>query len=112
MKQVALRIVPFLMACYFVSFVDRVNLGFAALEMVKDLHLSPTVFGFGGGIHVANGSLTVKESTITNNRVVCGAGSGPFYLFAIGGGIEVGSATAMISNDPLDGLFADVAMGK
>ena len=50
MKQVALRIVPFLMACYFVSFVDRVNLGFAALEMVKDLHLSPTVFGFGGGI--------------------------------------------------------------
>src|SRR5580765_1405595 len=50
MKQVALRIVPFLMACYFVSFVDRVNLGFAALQMVKDLHLSPTVFGFGGGI--------------------------------------------------------------
>ena len=50
MKQVALRIVPFLMVCYFVSFVDRVNLGFAALQMVKDLHLSPTVFGFGGGI--------------------------------------------------------------
>ena len=45
MKQVALRIVPFLMVCYFVSFVDRVNLGFAALQMVKDLHLSPTVFG-------------------------------------------------------------------
>ena len=50
MKQVALRIVPFLMVCYFVSFLDRVNLGFAALQMVKDLHLSPTVFGFGGGI--------------------------------------------------------------
>ena len=38
------------MICYFVSFVDRVNLGFAALDMVKDLRLSPTVFGFGGGI--------------------------------------------------------------
>ena len=50
MRQVTLRIVPFLMACYFISFVDRVNLGFAALQMVKDLHLSPTVFGFGGGI--------------------------------------------------------------
>ncbi len=49
-RKVALRIVPFLMICYFVSFVDRVNLGFAALDMVKDLHLSPTVFGFGGGI--------------------------------------------------------------
>ena len=50
MRHVTLRIVPFLMACYFISFVDRVNLGFAALQMVKDLHLSPTVFGFGGGI--------------------------------------------------------------
>jgi MFS family permease len=49
-RKVALRIVPFLMICYFVSFVDRVNLGFAALDMVKDLRLSPTVFGFGGGI--------------------------------------------------------------
>ena len=50
MRQVTLRIVPFLMVCYFVSFLDRVNLGFAALQMVKDLHLSSTVFGFGGGI--------------------------------------------------------------
>ena len=45
-----LRIVPFLMVCYFISFLDRVNLGFAALQMVKDLHFSATVFGFGGGI--------------------------------------------------------------
>ena len=50
MRRVALRIVPFLMLCYFVSFLDRVNLGFAALDMVHDLGLSPTVFGFGGGI--------------------------------------------------------------
>src|ERR1044071_3673462 len=49
-RRVTLRIVPFLMVCYFISFLDRVNLGFAALEMVKDLHLSSTVFGFGGGI--------------------------------------------------------------
>jgi MFS family permease len=50
MRQVTLRVVPFLMVAYFVSFVDRVNLGFAALQMVKDLHLSATVFGFGGGV--------------------------------------------------------------
>src|SRR3954464_15439449 len=50
MRQVTLRIVPFLMICYFVSFLDRVNLGFAALDMVKDLHLSATVFGLGGGL--------------------------------------------------------------
>src|SRR6185369_7801428 len=50
MRRVTLRIVPFLMVCYFVSFLDRVNLGFAALQMVKDLHLSSTVFGLGGGL--------------------------------------------------------------
>src|SRR5215510_292285 len=50
MRQVTLRIVPFLMLCYFVSFLDRVNLGFAALQMVRDLRLSATVFGLGGGI--------------------------------------------------------------
>jgi ACS family tartrate transporter-like MFS transporter len=50
MTQVALRIVPFLMICYFISFLDRVNLSFAALQMVKDLHFSPAVFGLGGGL--------------------------------------------------------------
>src|SRR5262249_4952246 len=50
MRRVMLRIVPFLMVCYFISFLDRVNLGFAALQMVEDLHLSATVFGFGAGI--------------------------------------------------------------
>ena len=50
MRQVAMRIVPFLTICYFVSFVDRVNLGFAALQMVGDLRLSATVFGLGGGL--------------------------------------------------------------
>src|SRR4051812_49530494 len=50
MRRVTLRVVPFLMVCYFVSFVDRVNLGFAALQMVRDLKLSSSVFGLGGGI--------------------------------------------------------------
>ena len=50
MRRVTLRIVPFLMVCYFISFLDRVNLGFAALDMVEDLHFSATVFGFGAGI--------------------------------------------------------------
>jgi len=50
MRQITWRLLPFLMLCYFVSFVDRVNVGFAALQMVKDLHMSPKVFGFGGGI--------------------------------------------------------------
>jgi ACS family tartrate transporter-like MFS transporter len=38
------------MLLYFIAFVDRVNIGFAALTMNKDLGFSPTVFGFGAGI--------------------------------------------------------------
>jgi MFS family permease len=50
MRKITLRIVPFLMICYFVAFVDRVNAGFAALQMNKDIGLSASVFGLGGGL--------------------------------------------------------------
>jgi MFS transporter, ACS family, tartrate transporter len=50
MLRVSLRLVPFLMLCYFIAFVDRVNAGFAALQMNKDVGLSASVFGLGGGI--------------------------------------------------------------
>jgi ACS family tartrate transporter-like MFS transporter len=50
MKRVTARIVPFLMLCYFVAFLDRVNVGFAGAEMRHDLNLSATVFGFGAGV--------------------------------------------------------------
>jgi len=50
MQQVTLRIVPFLMLCYFIAFIDRVNVGFAGCEMSKDLGFTNTEFGFGAGI--------------------------------------------------------------
>jgi hypothetical protein len=46
-RRVSLRLVPFLMVCYFFALLDRVNVGFAALQMNKDLGLSPAVFGLG-----------------------------------------------------------------
>ncbi len=49
-RQVTMRLVPFLVLCYFVAYLDRVNVGFAALTMSKDLGLSQTAFGFGAGI--------------------------------------------------------------
>lgn len=48
--KISWRIVPFIMLLYFIAFLDRVNIGFAALEMNKDLGFSSTVFGFGAGI--------------------------------------------------------------
>ena len=44
------RIVPFLFICYVVSYLDRVNVGFAALTMNKDIGLTPTAFGIGAGL--------------------------------------------------------------
>jgi ACS family tartrate transporter-like MFS transporter len=44
------RLLPFLIAAYFVAFVDRVNVGFAALQMNKDLGFTATVYGWGAGI--------------------------------------------------------------
>jgi len=48
--KVSARLVPFLILCYFVAYLDRVNVGFAALTMNKDLGLSASAFGFGAGI--------------------------------------------------------------
>ena len=68
-RRVTLRLVPFLMVCYFVSFVDRVNLGFAALQMVRDLRLSATVFGLGGGIFFLSYFLFEVPSNLVLARV-------------------------------------------
>src|ERR1700760_2938815 len=48
--KVSRRLVPLLMLCYFVAYLDRVNVGFAALSMNKDLGISATAYGFGAGI--------------------------------------------------------------
>lgn len=50
MRRVTLRMVPFLMVCYFFALLDRVNVGFAALQMNQDLSLSPAVFGLGASM--------------------------------------------------------------
>ena len=69
MRRVAMRIVPFLMVCYFFSFLDRVNLGFAALQMVRDLNLSATVFGLGGGIFFVSYFLFEVPSNLMLEKV-------------------------------------------
>ena len=49
-RRVTLRLVPFLVLCYFVAYLDRVNVGFAKLTMSGDIGLSESAFGFGAGI--------------------------------------------------------------
>ena len=47
---IAWRFIPFLILCYFVAYLDRVNVGFAKLTMDAELGLSETAFGFGAGV--------------------------------------------------------------
>lgn len=50
MRKVLRHLIPLAIVCYFVNYLDRVNLSFAALEMNKDLGFSATVYGFGAGV--------------------------------------------------------------
>ena len=49
-RKVDLRIVPFLFFCYILAYLDRVNVGFAKLQMLKDLSMSDAAFATGAGI--------------------------------------------------------------
>ncbi len=50
MRRVGTRLIPFLLLCYVVAFLDRINVSFAALQMNRDLGLTPAVYGFGAGL--------------------------------------------------------------
>ncbi|QGZ65423.1 MFS transporter [Paraburkholderia acidisoli] len=50
MSKVTRRLMPFLILLYFFAFLDRVNVGFAALTMNKDIGLTASLFGWGAGI--------------------------------------------------------------
>ncbi len=49
-RKVTWRLLPFLMLCYVAAYLDRVNVGFARLQMVGDLGFSETVYGLGAGM--------------------------------------------------------------
>jgi sugar phosphate permease len=49
-RKVTWRLVPFLFGCYILAYLDRVNVGFAKLQMQSDLGMSDTVYGAGAGL--------------------------------------------------------------
>ena len=50
LRRITWRIVPFIMLLYFIAYLDRVNIGFAALTMKQDLGFTASILGFGAGI--------------------------------------------------------------
>lgn len=49
-NRIANRLLPFLILLYVISFIDRINIGFAKLRMASDIGLSDAAYGFGAGI--------------------------------------------------------------
>lgn len=50
LRKISVRLIPLLGICYGINYMDRVNVGFAALQMNKDLHFTAPVYGFGAGV--------------------------------------------------------------
>ena len=63
------RLIPFQFVLYVVSFLNRVNVGFAALDMNRDLKLGPAVYGFGAGIFFIGYALFEIPSNLVLARV-------------------------------------------
>ena len=68
-RKVTWRLMPFLMLLYFVAFLDRINIGFAALTMNQDVGLTATMFGIGSGIFFFGYFVFEVPSTLILHRV-------------------------------------------
>src|ERR1700752_1070738 len=65
----AWRLIPFIMLLYVVGFIDRSNVGFAALTMNRDLGFSPAVYGFGAGIFFIGYALFQLPANVILERI-------------------------------------------
>jgi MFS transporter, ACS family, tartrate transporter len=65
----AFRLIPFLTLLYVVNFLDRNNVGFAALTMNEDLGISASAFGFGAGVFFAGYSLFQVPANLMLERI-------------------------------------------
>jgi MFS transporter, ACS family, tartrate transporter len=86
----AWRLIPFTALLYVVSYIDRVNVGFAALTMNKDLGFSPSVYGLGAGILFISYAFCQVPSSMILVRV--GARRWIFSIMAVWGALSAGTA--------------------
>lgn len=69
LRRITWRIVPFIMLLYLIAYIDRVNIGFAALTMKEDLGFTASILGFGAGIFFLGYFLFEVPSNVILHKV-------------------------------------------
>ncbi|MCW5557250.1 MAG: MFS transporter [Verrucomicrobiae bacterium] len=69
LSKVTRRLLPFMLVLYVAAYLDRINVGFAALEMKKDLAWSDTIYGLGAGLFFVGYFLFEIPSNLILERV-------------------------------------------
>jgi ACS family tartrate transporter-like MFS transporter len=86
----AWRLIPFMVLLYVINYLDRVNVGFAALTMNSDLGLTPTIFGFGASLFFIGYMVFQVPSVLIIERF--GARRTVFWILITWGAISAGNA--------------------
>src|SRR3984957_7338334 len=68
-SKISWRILPFLMLCYLIAFLDRINIGYAQLQMKQTLTFSDATYGFGAGIFFVGYFLFEVPSNLLLERI-------------------------------------------
>jgi MFS transporter, ACS family, tartrate transporter len=97
LKKVRNRLIPFLGLLYFAAFIDRVNVGFAAVQMNRDLGFSAYVYGLGAGIFFIGYSLFEVPSNLILHRV---GGRRWLSRIMITWALSTGIIAGLIGHDP------------
>lgn len=88
----AWRLIPLLLAAYIANYIDRTNVGFAALTMNRDLGFTPSVYGFGAGVLFVSYGLF----QVPSNIMLHGVGARRWICLIIGAWGLVSAASALI----------------
>src|SRR6201996_2018231 len=68
-SKIGWRLLPFLIVCYMIAFLDRINIGYAQLQMKQTLTFSDATYGFGAGIFFVGYFLFEVPSNLLLERI-------------------------------------------
>jgi ACS family tartrate transporter-like MFS transporter len=107
LSQLKWRLLPFLFLLYIVAYIDRINVGFAALQMQSQLHFNDRVYGLGAGMFFAGYFLFQVPSNLILHRV--GARRWIAFLMVIWGCV---SASTMFVHSSADFYWYRFLLGS